>query len=188
MHPSGHELTRMTERRYKVAERYLKGEQQYDLARAFGVTQAQISYDLKAIRGWWRASAIKDFDARQDQELEKVDLLERTAWAAWERSLQPREMTLTEQTEGGEVPDGQGKVRPKSPTRKASVRRENQAGDPRFLEQIQKCIDKRCAILGIGAREEAMKNAGMGLAVLLQEARTQLDAPSPPALPPMAQA
>ena len=144
----------MTERRYKVAERYLKGEQQYDLARAFGVTQAQISYDLKAIRAWWRESAIRDFDARQEQELEKIDLLERTAWEAWERSLQPREVTLTEKAEGGDVPDEQGKTRSKSPTLKASVRRENQVGDPRFLEQVHKCIERRCTILGLNAPQK----------------------------------
>ena len=144
----------MTERRYLIAQRYLKGEMQSQIARTLGVTQQQISLDLKVIHRWWRESAIRDFDAAQAQELAKIDLLEQTAWEAWQRSIQPREITLTEQTEGGETYDAQGNPRPKPPTRKASMRKEGQVGDPRFLEQVYKCIERRCALLGLNAPQK----------------------------------
>ena len=149
--PSSQHEARAAERRQHVAKLYLQGKYQAEIARQLGVSQQQISKDLRMLHRQWRASAMRDFDARQEQELAKIDLLERTAWEAWERSLHPRELTLTEHTEGGDVPDEHGKVHPKSPIRRASVRRENQVGDPRFLERIDKCIERRCAILGLEA-------------------------------------
>lgn len=137
--PSTASVTAVLARRQEVAQRYLRGEHQYDIGRALGVTQQQISMDLKAVRAAWLASAIRDFDALKSEQLAKVDAVEVEAWAAWERSKQPREVTVTEQTEG------------QSASRKASVRREGQAGDPRFLERIQKCIEQRADLLGLNA-------------------------------------
>ena len=139
----------LLQRRQEVAQRYLRGEQQYDIGRALGVSQAQISLDLKVVRELWLASTLRNFDALKSEQLAKIDQIEIAAWQGWERSLQPREVSLTEATEGGEILGDDGKPRPKAPSRKASVRREGQAGDPRFLERVQKCIDQRCTILGL---------------------------------------
>ena len=147
--PSTRNLTQVLARRQEVATRYLRGEQQYTIARAVGVSQSQISLDLKALRDLWLASSLRDFDALKSEQLAKIDQVEVAAWAAWERSQQPREVSLTEQTEGGEVVGADGTSQPKRPTRKASMRREGQSGDPRFLAVIQKCIDQRCVILGL---------------------------------------
>lgn len=149
--PSTHTQMQLMQRRQEVAVRYLKGEQQYDIGRALGMSQAQVSMDLKAVRELWLASTLRDFDAIKSEQLAKVDQVEIEAWQAWQRSQQPREVSLTEQAEGGEVMAPDGTLKPKSPTRKASMRREGQAGDPRFLERIQKCIDQRCTILGLNA-------------------------------------
>jgi hypothetical protein len=61
---------------------------------------------------------------------------------------------VTEATKGGEYVRGEGRGRRKSPSRKTSVRREGQAGDPRFLERVQECVKQRCAILGLQAPEK----------------------------------
>jgi transcriptional regulator with XRE-family HTH domain len=175
------------ERRHQIARRYLQGSMQSQIARELGVSQQQISYDLKAIRAAWLASLVRDFDEAKATELAKLDLLEHEAWSAWTRSQQPREMTLTEATEGGEIFAPDGTLRPKPPTRKASVRREGQAGDPRFLQVVQKCIDQRCAILGLGEEQAALKAASLGLATLLDQAR-QARGLASPAAPPLAQA
>jgi hypothetical protein len=179
--------TAVLERRQVVARLYLQGQMQSAISRAVGVSQGQVSYDLTAIRAAWLASLVRNFDEAKAKELAKLDLLEHEAWSAWMRSQQPREMTLTEATEGGEVLAPDGTLRPKPPTRKASVRREGQAGDPRFLERIQKCIDQRCAILGLGEEQAALKAASLGLATLLDQAR-QARGLASPAAPPLAQA
>ena len=173
----------MLARREEVAARYLRGEHQYTIARAVGVSQVQVSHDLKAMRDLWLASSLRDFDTLKSEQLAKIDAVELEAWAAWLRSQQPREVSLTEQTEGGEVVGADGTSQPKRPTRKASMRREGQSGDPRFLAVIQKCIDQRCVILGLEAplriniEQAAAKVAeetGMTKAQVLAEAEAML--------------
>jgi hypothetical protein len=132
------------ERRRQVSALYMRHHSQAEIAQAVGVTQAQVSYDLKALHAAWLKDGLQNYDARKAIELQRIDALERVAWEAWERSLQPREVTLTEATEGGEG----------APRRKASMRKEGQAGDPRFLEQVHKCIVRRCALLGLDAPQK----------------------------------
>src|SRR5262245_42719987 len=118
------------QRRETIATLYLQGVYQSVIARQLGVTQQQISYDLKALRRQWQASALRNFDAAKSLEIAKIDEIERVAWEAWARSCQPREVTVQEAIEG------------ERRTNKAVLRKEQQVGDPRFLERIQKCIEQ----------------------------------------------
>lgn len=163
-------------RRRQTAALYLQGKWQSEIAQILGCSQTQVSYDLKLLQKRWYQESLADIDQRKAIELQRVDAIEREAWAAWHASKQPREVTITEASEGTH------------PGRKATMRKEGQAGDPRFLVEIGKCVDRRVAILGIGAREEALKNAGLGLAALLDEARQQTVLPAAPSQAPMAQA
>lgn len=175
-------------RRQDISALYLQQKTQVEIAVLLGMDQQLVSYDLKAIHARWLKEAVQNLDERKALELQKIDAVEREAWAAWERSQAPRKITLTESTEGGESILENGTRVPKSPLRKASVRREGQGGDPRFLERIQKCIDQRCAILGVGAQQDALKQAAGGLAALLDEARQQRPVPEASSAPPMAEA
>jgi transcriptional regulator with XRE-family HTH domain len=130
--------TEVLSRRAEVARRYLQGEMQEELARAFGVTQGQISHDLKAIRAAWLAAAVRDFDALKAQELAKIDAVEREYWLAWERSKQDKEIAIQEAGADKKV-------------KKATLRKEGQAGNPSFLAGVLTCIERRCAILGLDA-------------------------------------
>lgn len=163
-------------RHRQVAALYLQGKWQTEIAQLVGISQQQVSYDLKLLQKRWYQESIADIDQRKAIELQRIDKIECECWEAYERSKQPREVTVTEATKGPYA------------TRKATRRLEGQVGDPRFLERIQKCIDQRCQILGIGAMQEAMKNAGLGLAALLDEARQQTMLPTTPLSPPIAQA
>jgi hypothetical protein len=169
--------TRVAERRLVVAERYLKGEPQSSIARDLKLTQSQISLDLRAIRTLWLQAAVRDFDEAKSVELAKVDLVEQNFWAGWQRSCDVHEVSFTKAIRGKDVRD------------EASVRKEGQAGDPRFLDGVLKCIERRCAILGIDAMTDAMKEAGTGLAALLDAARlhtAKQTAPRAPTLLPEA--
>lgn len=137
-----HKSPRVVERRQLVAARYLRGEYQSQIAQDLGLTQAQISYDLTAIRAEWLKSSIRDFDALKSEQLAKIDQIEIESWQAWERSKAVREITVTEATEGAR------------PGRKAVMRKEAQVGDPRFLERILKCVEQRCQLLGLNAPQK----------------------------------
>ena len=136
--------TEVLARREDVARRYLQGQTQSEIADVFGVSQAQISKDLAAIRAAWLASAVRDFDALKAQELAKIDAVEREYWLAWERSKKDKEISVQE---GGEVDPQTRKPRIK----KVVMRKEGQAGNPAFLAGVLTCIERRCSILGLDA-------------------------------------
>jgi Putative ATPase subunit of terminase (gpP-like) len=123
-------------RRHQVAQLYLQNWTQAQIADQLGVRQPTISDDLKQIRQQWRESGVRDFNEAREQELQKIDLLEREAWDAWQRSKKPTQSATV---------DGEGVG---SRTRKTM---RNQVGDPRFLDQVNKCIAQRRAILGLDA-------------------------------------
>jgi predicted transcriptional regulator len=141
------------ERRKKVAARYVRGETQWEIARAFEVTQSTVSADLKAIRSAWLAEAVRDLSELKARELAKIDETEAQAWRAWTKSQENAEV-LRARMRGGN-----------SETEKVS---KGQAGDPRFLELILKCVQKRCEILGILDRERD-RDASKGQPTVVKE-------------------
>lgn len=86
--------TSITRRREVVADSYIQGRTQAEIARYLGVSQPTVSTDLKAIQKQWRESAIRDFDLLRERELQKLDRVEREAWAAWERSQDPAQQSV----------------------------------------------------------------------------------------------
>lgn len=145
--------TTVEARRVEVARRYLQGEMQAEIAQSFGVSQVQISYDLKAIRAAWLASTVRDFDAARAEELARIDTVEREYWLAWERSKLDKEVAIQEQNDEPIVlKDAKGKESLDTKRRKrVSLRKEGQSGNPAYLAGILACIDKRCQILGLDA-------------------------------------
>lgn len=127
---------RIEQRRQQVAEFYLKGSTQAQIACQLGAAQSTVSDDLKAIRREWRDSSIRDFDEAVAVELKKLDNLEREAWSGWERTQQPAESTKV-------IQDGSGK--------KAEKTVKQQQGNPRFLEQVHRCIAGRRTLLSLDA-------------------------------------
>jgi hypothetical protein len=126
----------LTRRREQVADLYVQGWRQVAIARHLGVSQPTISQDLRAIQRQWRESAIRDFDVLRERELQKLDRLEREAWDAWERSKKPAQSAV---------------INISGDSQRTQKRVEEQIGDPRYLEQVQKCIAARRALLGLDA-------------------------------------
>ena len=136
--------------RRDIADMYLQGWTQARIAghlgddedREYTLSQQMISYDLKKLQEAWQASALVDIDAAKAQELAKVDRLEREYWDAWERSCAP---AITTRQEGKAIEGGVERIVSTSVARN---------GDPRFLQGVQWCIERRCKILGIDAPEK----------------------------------
>lgn len=130
------ETLHIERRRQQVAELYLQGSSQLEIANRLGISQGTASNDLRATKRHWRESAMRDFDELVAHEMAKLELLEREAWRGWNLSLEPAEATRV-------VNDGSNKRAEKT------VRQ--QQGDPRYLEQLQRCIAARRALLGLDA-------------------------------------
>jgi DNA-binding MarR family transcriptional regulator len=124
------------QRQRQVAELTLMGRTQIEIAERLGVAQPTVSNDLKAIRAAWRQATSRDFEATFSEQLEMLTLIQREAWEAWERSKGPGHTAVIQ---------GAGEAEP-SKTRQTIKR---QTGDPRFLEQLQKCLAASRALLGL---------------------------------------
>ena len=150
-----HTEDQVAQRRTIVASLYLKGWTQSAIAQDQGVSQGQISQDLKAIREEWAESTIVDFNEAKLQELAKIDQLEKTYWEAWSRSL---EKTLKRSKKmKGSVEDSvetKSETKPRRKDVEITETTEERLGDPRYLDGILKCIQKRCELLGIDAPEK----------------------------------
>ena len=124
----------MLQRREKVADLYLKGWTQAAIAIECGCAQSRISVDLARIREAWLKSAIRNFDVLRERELQRIDRVEREAWAAWERSQQPVQSAVVT---GEDI------------TKRTKKSVQQKYGDPRFLDIVHKCIAQRRAMLGL---------------------------------------
>ena len=140
--------------RKKIGELYLKGTLQADIAAKLSIDQSTVSRDIKALFAEWRKSALVDINEAKARELAKIDALELTYWAAWERSCEDAE-TETRKTKGviKRYEDGDGQFVAERPA-EVDKTSKGQAGDPRFLQGVQWCIERRCKILGVDAPEK----------------------------------
>lgn len=143
-----------------IAELYLKGYNQYAIAEHIGISQNQVSYDLRLLQSEWAESALFDFNEKKAVELAKIDHLETTYWEAWERSKKETKSVhktgvFPKSTTSKSVnPDG--KIEETVDSKKLIVTeikevKTERLGDPRYLDGIQWCIDKRCELLGLNA-------------------------------------
>lgn len=139
------------ERRRLVSDMYRRGVLQTDIAKEVGIDQATVSRDLKAIRAEWLESRVRDFDAAKEVELQKIDEVERQAWAGWERSVGVVERkTKRSRTKGSEK------------EHEATIVEIQQAGDSRFLKTVLDCIERRCKIMGLDAPEKFAETDSQG--------------------------
>jgi hypothetical protein len=85
---------------------------------------------------------VRDFDQAITEELARIDQLEREAWGEWERSKTVREKSKTTKAQ-----------RQKGDESTAQLEREGRLGDPRYLERVAWCIERRIKLLGLDAPE-----------------------------------
>lgn len=142
--------------RLAIAEMYLAGKRQMEIAEKLNLNQATISRDIAALHKEWRLQAAQRVDTYKAQELAKIDQLERTYWAAWERSCEEarRQTTRMAGTITREVGSGtERRFIQDTPTIQTITTLQGM-GDQKFLAGVQWCIERRCKLLGIDADVE----------------------------------
>lgn len=149
--PSKNEALAILERRKKVAELYIRGKTQYAIAAELGVKRSCVMDDLTAVRRMWQESAVMAMDQRKAEELARIDAIEEAAWGGWERSCRDSETLHAETTKGRVGRDG----KPVPDLSRTAKTVKGQAGDPRFLERVGWCVERRCKILGLDAPQKS---------------------------------
>ena len=132
------------------SELYLKGQSFRAIAEHMNtnfrrkLTHVTVFNDIKFVLSQWEESRNKFIDHHKTIELEKLNILERTYWEAWEKSTRD---TVVSQTKKKGSPKSVDNVE------KTEQDRFNM-GDPRYLQGIERCIEARCKILGLNAPKE----------------------------------
>jgi hypothetical protein len=125
-------------RRREVAFRYMKGD------------PVGVIAELLFVRKKWLEDAKMAMDERKAQELARIDKVEEEAWKGWQRSIE-RQRIYTKRTRMVRVPvkGGRKSAHKKIPAEEIAEQTiKSSSGDPRFLEQIERCITLRLKIFG----------------------------------------
>lgn len=149
--------------RTEIARLYLQGLTQTQIGQRLDMTQQMVCHDLKVIRQRWLESSVIDFNAAKARELARIDNLEVTYWEAWERSLEQFK-SKTVKAKGSDLEAAKASA-------EQTIKTEDRNGDPRYLEGVRWCIERRCKILGVDAPDRST-NLNIDLSQLTGE---QLD-------------
>jgi hypothetical protein len=139
--------------RVTIAELYIKGVYQSVIAKQLGLSQVQISYDLKAIQKQWIKETTLSLDQYKGKELARLDEVERTAWDGYSRSKQEFKSKIIKGKELEKNKEGQTKGKSIEQT----IKTEERVGNPKFLDVIVKCIELRCKLLGLNEEDDKGK-------------------------------
>lgn len=140
-------------RRAEVAGRYLRGETQARIAEDLKVNVRVVKADLQAVMDAWVKESKLAFEERKAKELAKIDHIELLAHRGWEASVERQEVHRSfrkrvRQAQRNEDNKVTGhRMVPVEETEETVIK--GQSGDPRFLEQITRCIEMRLRILGL---------------------------------------
>lgn len=142
--------------RMEIAQMYLRGKTQHDIAQAlispdrgYSLSQQMISYDLKAVQAQWQKSTLVDISEIKGRELARIDTLELEYWQAWTRSQLDVKIKTTH-ARGKRAKDD----KPIPEQVEQMERTEGRTGNPAFLTGVQWCIEQRCKIFGLYAPEK----------------------------------
>jgi len=126
----------------RLADMYLKGRSQREMIDTLSISRNTVQKALKELQQTWQSQALFDFNAAKAMQLAKVDHLEKVAWEGYHLSQQGKTSTTEMST---------GRTSFTSETKSVSL-----AGDSKWLDKVQWCIDQRCKILGLHAPKAAI--------------------------------
>ena len=111
-----------------------KGWTQVAIASHLKIPQCTVSRDLAAMREFWRDFPVYDFEKVRFEQLQKIDLIEAEAWAAWHRSQQKKSSASITRGKNGE---------------QSRTSLHEQFGDPRYLREVGRCVAQRNEMIGV---------------------------------------
>src|ERR1700730_13524169 len=139
----------------QIGEMSIEGMSQYEIAEKLGLSQSQVSRDLKEISK--RAAATDPTDkAKLRAQLRRVSMhMRKKLFAGFNRSTEDKEVQTKKQValQGAESDALNGGRKAKGPSERmeASLRSEGQCGNPAYMSEIGKCLDREARLLGLNA-------------------------------------
>lgn len=144
--------------RLDTAVHYLAGKSLREIAewfsknRPYKVNVSHVARDLECVRIIWRERASQLVGERKAEELARLDRVEAEAWDAWDRSKKDSTKKFGERR----TPSGGAAVET------LGQQTEQRDGNPKFLELVARCVEKRLDILGLAQRRVTLTGPGGG--------------------------
>jgi hypothetical protein len=134
---------------------------EHNTERGYSLSHVQVYKDIKSIYQEWKEAKNDLIDTKMDLELAKLDKMEDECWDAWERSKEGKRKTVIEggQMIGSQLSGGTIKEREIETT----------FGDTKFLDIIQRCMEKRAALLGLNAPTKILAGVVNGIGSMTRE-------------------
>jgi len=124
--------------RDRIRELVLKNKSAREIAKDLNIPLPTVISDIKVIVKRWKEE-VPDFTLMRGQQLDRLNLMEKELWNAWEKSKeQAGKSTLT-------IRNGQ------NPTGRIETSIDETPGDVKYVEQIMKTVQERNKLLGMYA-------------------------------------
>lgn len=136
---------------------YVKGISQMEIGRQLGISQGQVSIDLKKLLKQWEETRLDEIDRYKHEQLVRINLIEEEMWSAWEKSKTKGKRTVSMsksgETEAGIDPLTGRKIKTDSEKywRAGTQEEEPVAGDMQYMNGIMWCQQERAKIVGLYA-------------------------------------
>lgn len=135
----------------RVADMRAKGFSEKDICTRLSLTKLAYCRAVSEVSKRWVACQVRDTESMVATELAKIDAVEQEAWAGLRASQKALIKTRVEESESPGKEDEDGNLLPPVKTLRKSKARNRRDGDPRWLDLVLRCSDRRCALLGLDA-------------------------------------
>lgn len=136
----------------------MEGKRYSDIAVILDLAPSTVADHIQALTDEWHKEAVTAVEIAKGIELARINHLEQTYWAAWERSLENKQVITVKSRpiRPNELPaqppnTNQTAVRNQEIIFERLIRTERAEGNPAWLLGIQWCIKMRCEIFGLEA-------------------------------------
>jgi len=139
-----------------VLDLYLKGfsftsiTDSLNGSREYNITRTQVTKDIKKEVELWKNERLDNISESVQLEIQKVNVLEMEYWKAW---IQSQKVQKVSTTSAKNRVDKDKKVQGNTELMKTE-RTESPVGDVRFLQGVERCIQKRCELAGLDKAKE----------------------------------
>lgn len=140
-----------------IAKLYVKGVTQMDMAKRLGVSQGQISTDLKKLLRQWETTRLDDIDRYKNEQLVRINIIEAEMHEAWEKSKITKKVVINKSKSGKMLDDidpvtgKKIKVQMDEYWRAGTTEEEPIAGDMQYMNGMMWCVQERAKLLGLYA-------------------------------------
>jgi hypothetical protein len=128
--------------RHEMVKLWCQGTPIHKIAERLNVSDRTVWTDLGDLRRQWVNEMRSSVDECVAEQFKKIDHLETTAYSAWLRSCEVEETTQSTASDS-----------PRGKLSKITRTHKGKPGDPRFLQQVQWCIEQRLKLVGAYAPE-----------------------------------